>query len=417
MKNLCLFICILLLSFSVFSQEIQEESFVVNIEVPVRIYKGDTFVGDLSIDDFEVFEDGVPQKIEAVYLIKKRTVERSEEKKRFTPDTKRNFYLFFEITDYDPRLAEAVEYFIHNVLVQRDNLVIVTPMKTYRMKNNTFKIMPKEKVVEQLVGIIRKDILVGSSEYKSAIRECASCARAIQAAILPTARGDEGEADPVIDPVMDDSVGEEFRGLAIEEQVMLYSTLLTKLETLRRVNQDKLLDFADSLKDKEGQKYIFMFYQKEFIPQVDPKILDQALVMFQDSPSVIHDLTEISSFYRRDISFDVDSVKQAYADSSISIHFLFITKPPTNTYGVHFEEHSEDIFSAFNEMANATGGFTESSFNPAFLMRKAVDASENYYLLYYSPKEYNADGKFREIKVRVKRGGHRVSHRAGYFAN
>lgn len=413
MKNLCLFICIGLLSFSVFSQEIQEESIVINIEVPVRVFKGDTFVGDLSIDDFEVFEDGVPQKIEAVYLIKKRTVERSEEKKRFTPDTQRNFYLFFEITDYDPRLAEAVEYFIHNVLVQRDNLVIVTPMKTYRMKNNTFKIMPKEKVVEQLVGIIRKDTLVGSSEYKSAIRECASCARAIQAAISPTARGNEGEADSV----MDDSVGEEFRGLSIEEQVMLYSTLLTKLETLRRVNQDKLLDFADSLKDKEGRKYIFMFYQKEFIPQVDPKILDQALVMFQDSPSVIHGLTEISSFYRRDISFDVDSVKQAYADSSISIHFLFITKPPTNTYGVHFEEHSEDIFSAFNEMANATGGFTESSFNPAFLMRKAVDASENYYLLYYSPKEYNADGKFREIKVHVKRGGHRVSHRAGYFAN
>lgn len=408
-----LLICILSLNFSVFSQEIQEQSFVVNIEVPVRVYKGDTFVGDLSINDFEVLEDGIPQKIEAVYLINKRNVERSEEKRRFTPDTQRNFYLFFEITDYDPKLAEAVEFFIHNVLVQRDNLVIVTPMKTYRMKNSTLEIVPKEKVVEQLVKIIRKDALVGSSEYKSAIKECAACARAIQAAILPTDRGEQGAADPF----MDDSAGNEFRGLSIEEQVMLYSTLLAKLETLRRINQDKLLDFADSLKKREGQKYVFMFYQREFIPLVDPKILDQALSMFQDQPSIIQDLTEISSFYRRDISFDVGAAKQAYADSSISIHFLFITKPPTNTYGVHFEEHSEDIFSAFNEMANATGGFTESSFNPDFLMRKAVDASENYYLLYYSPKEYNADGKFREIKVHVKRGGHLVSHRAGYFAN
>lgn len=416
MQKIYLLICILSLSFSVFSQEIQEESIVINIEVPVRVYKGDTFVGDLSIDDFEVLEDGVPQRIEAVYLIKKRTVERSEEKKRFTPDTQRNFYLFFEITDYDPRLEQAVEFFIHNVLVQRDNLVIVTPMKTYRMKNNTFKIMPKEKVVEQLVGIIRKDTLVGSSEYKSAIRECASCARALQATIMPTARGARGEQGES-DPIMDDSVGEEFRGLQIEEQVMLYSTLLTKLETLRRINQDKLLDFADSLKNKKGQKYVFMFYQKEFIPKIDPKILDQALSMFQDQQSVIQDLIEISSFYRRDVSFDVDAVKQAYADSSISIHFLFITKPPTDTYGVHFEEHSEDIFSAFNEMAKATGGFTESSFNPDFLMRKAVDASENYYLLYYSPKEYGTDGKFREIEVHVKRSGHRVSHRAGYFAN
>ena len=410
MKKIFLLICILVLSFLVFSQEIQEESIVVNIEVPVRVFKGDTFVGDLSIDDFEVLEDGVPQKIEAVYLIKKRTVERSEEKKKFTPNTQRNFYLFFEITDYDPKLEQAVEFFIHNVLVQRDTLVIVTPMKTYRMKNNTFEIVPKEKVVEQLVGIIRKDALVGSSEYKSAIRDCASCARALQTAILPATGGEQGEAEQ-------DSVGDEFRGLSIEEQVMMYSTLLTKLETLRRVNQDKLINFADSLKDKEGQKYIFLFYQKEFIPKIDPKILNQALSMFQDQPTIIQDLTAISSFYRRDIYFDVDAVKQAYADSSISIHFLFITKPPTNTYGVHFEEHSEDIFSAFNEMANATGGFTESSFNPDFLMRKAVDASENYYLLYYSPIEYNTDGKFREIIVRVKGGGHRVSHRAGYFAN
>ena len=415
MKKTYLLICILLLSFSVFSQEIQVESIVINIEVPVRVFKGDAFVEDLNIDDFEVLEDGVPQKIEAVYLIKKRTVERSEEKKRFTPDTQRNFYLFFEITDYDPKLVEAVEYFIHNVLVQRDNLVVVTPMKTYRMKNNTFEIMPKEKVVDQLVGLIRKDALIGSSEYKSAIKECAACARALQAALLPTSREGGGEADPV--PVMDDLVGDEFRGMELEEQVMMYTTLLNKLETLRRVNQEKLLGFSDSLKEKEGQKYVFMFYQKEFIPMIDPKVLDQALNMHQDSPSLVHDLTTISNFYRRDISFDVDAVKQAYADSSISIHFLYITKPPTNTYGVHFEEHSEDIFSAFNEMANATGGFTESSFNPDFLMRKAVDASENYYLLYYSPKGYNADGKFREIDVRVKRSGHRVSHRAGYFAN
>ena len=95
MKKTYLLICILVLSFSVFSQEIQEESVVINIEVPVRVFKGNAFVGDLSIDDFEVLEDGIPQKIEAVYLIKKRTVERSEEKKRFTPDTQRNFDLFF----------------------------------------------------------------------------------------------------------------------------------------------------------------------------------------------------------------------------------------------------------------------------------------------------------------------------------
>ena len=411
MKKLCVLMCLVLLIISAFSQEIQEQSFVVNIEVPVRVFRGDTFAGDLSIDDFEVLEDGIPQKIEAVYLINKRNVERSEEKKRFTPETRRNFYLFFEITAYDPRIELGIKYFIQNVLVPSDNLMIVTPMKTYRMKSKTFEMMPKDKVVKQLVGIIRKDAMVGSSEYKSIIDDIAGVASSLSAALNPTTKG---ETDIT---ALDDTGSDMTRGMSIEEQIEMYSVLLSKLDSIRRVDQKKLLNFADYLKDSVGQKHVFMFYQKEFIPQIEPKILDQTMSELNDRPDIVHKLTEVMSLYRREVTFDVTTVQQAFADSSIAIHFLFLTNPPQQKYGVHFEEHSEDIFSAFTQMSSATGGFSESSMNPDFLMRKAVEASENYYLLYYSPSEYKSDGKFREIKVRVKRQGHQVSHRAGYFAN
>jgi hypothetical protein len=400
-----------MLGLLVFPQEIQEQSFVVNIEVPVRVYRGDMFVEDLSIEDFEVLEDGISQKIEAVYLIKKRNVERSEEKRRFTPQTHRNFYLFFEITQYDPRIGQAIEYFIQNVLVPSDSLVVVTPMKTYRMKSKTFEIMPKDKVVKQLVEIIRKDTLVGSSEYKGIINEIASVAGSLSAFLSPSTGG---ESDVRI---TDDTGSEMVRGMSLEEQIDMYATLLSKLDAIRRVDQEKLLNFADYLKDSVGQKYVFMFYQKEFIPQIEPRILDQSMSILNDRPDIVHKLTEVMSLYRREVSFDVSSVQQAYADSAIAIHFLFLTNPPINRYGIHFEEHSEDIFSAFMQMSSATGGFSESSMNPDFLMRKAVEASENYYLLYYSPSEYKSDGKFRRIEVRVKRTGHQVSHRSGYFAN
>lgn len=412
MKNIWISAALPFLVLLSFSQEIKEESLVINIEVPVRVYKDNTFINDLSLDDFEVMENGVPQRIEAVYLIKKRTVERSEEKKRFSPVTQRNFYLFFEITEYDPRLEQAVDFFIHNVVVPTDNLVIVTPMKTYRMKSKIFEDIPRNRVVKQLIGILRKDTLVGSSEYQAAIEEISSAARALSASLSPLG-GREGDIEsPVVE-----TTGDELRGLAIDEQILVYSNLLSKLEALRRIDQKKLMDFAEYLKEKKGQKYVFMFYQKEYIPQIDPRILEQSLSLFQGRPDIVHNLTELMNLFRRDISFNVDTVKQAYADSSISIHFLFISKPPRNRYGVHFEEHSEDIFSAFTEMALATGGFTESSFNPEFLMRKAIEASENYYLLYYSPRDYTSDGKFREIEVRVKKEGYQVSHRAGYFAN
>ena len=68
-------------------------------------------------------------------------------------------------------------------------------------------------------------------------------------------------------------------------------------------------------------------------------------------------------------------------------------------------------------MAQASGGLTEATGNPLASFQKAVMASENYYLLYYVPKDYQADGKFKEIKVMIKGRSYRVTNRAGYFAN
>ena len=69
--------------------------------------------------------------------------------------------------------------------------------------------------------------------------------------------------------------------------------------------------------------------------------------------------------------------------------------------GIHLQERSEDIYNAFRQMAEATGGLTESTANPAWALERAVDAFQNYYLLYYSPQNYRGDGKFRKIEVRV----------------
>jgi hypothetical protein len=42
---------------------------------------------------------------------------------------------------------------------------------------------------------------------------------------------------------------------------------------------------------------------------------------------------------------------------------------------------------------------------------------ENYYLLYYTPKDYKPDGKFRSIEVKVKGKSYSITHRAGYIAD
>ncbi|MFW6140484.1 MAG: hypothetical protein ACOC5S_03925 [Acidobacteriota bacterium] len=405
-KVICLFL-VVFLAVSVFPQQLTEESLVVNIEVPVRVHKDNNFIDHLTIDDFKIFEDGIEQKIQAVYLVNERNVARKEEKKRFSPNTARNFYLFFEISEYDPRIGEALDYFLKNIIYPGDVLVVVTPNSSYKLREKALELKSRDEIVKQLRGILRKDALESSSEYRFMIRELTGLASSISASL-------EQREDIVM---REGSAGLENLDRMPEEKLMRYQYILGRLEEMRHVSQEKMIDFANLMKDEEGQKYVFLFYQNEYIPQIDPKILTQYMSLYQDKPNLEQTISSIMDFYRREISFDVDKVKQVYADRSISIHFLFISRQKDNIPGVVFQERSEDIFSAFREMADATGGYIESSVRADWLMKKAVEASKQYYLIYYSPENYVRDGKFKTIKVEIPEKNYKIIHRKGYISN
>lgn len=388
LKKLILLATISVFSLVFFAQEITHETLVINIEVPVRVFKSGEFVDNLTINDFEVYEDGILQQIEAVYLIKKKAVERREEKERFDLETSRNFILLFQVQDYLPKIEKALDFFFNNVILPGDSLTVFTPMKSYNFKSNALELLPKEEIVKQLKAKVRKDILMGNSEYKHLLRELRD---------LMSAPG--------------------------EMTLQICQIHLSRLESIRRVYEEQLLGFAEFLKAKEGQKNVFLFYQKELMPQIAPGTLVQLMSLEQDKHHLLFQLSDLFLQYRRDIAFDVDRIKQVFSDSSISIHFLYITKIPAMsldgrpTSAITWREQSEDIFSAFSEMAEATGGMSDSSSNAATIFQKAVEASENYYMIYYSPKNYKRDGSFRNIKIKLKNKNYRITHRAGYFAN
>lgn len=365
-------------------QEIQEEAIAINVEVPVRVFKGSKFVDNLTIDDFRVYEDGILQKIVALYFIKKTIIERKEieekeeePRKEFAPETVRQFVLLFELIDYMPKLEEALDYFIHNVFAPGDSLMVVTPLKFYNFKHDAWRNLTKERIIEQLKTILRKDITMGQREYKNLVWD-----------IIDLLQEPQNSVD-------------QFR----MERVKI---LLERLVNLRDVGQKRLLEFADFLKKQEGQKHVFLFYQKEILP-----IPEGA------AEELLTDLIMLGSF-------DTNKVKQAYADSLITIHFLYLTKTKRHMLDGKtmsplrikmVAKHRDDIFSTFKDLAQTTGGFIESSANIASSFQRAAEASENYYLLYYAPKNYKADGKFKKIKVEIKNKNYRVLHRVGYFAD
>jgi len=85
-------------------------------------------------------------------------------------------------------------------------------------------------------------------------------------------------------------------------------------------------------------------------------------------------------------------------------------------------ERSEDLLrddpaSGLGILANATGGLLIDKTNDlqAGLRRVATD-QRSYYLLSYSPSNPALDGRFRRIEVKVRRSGLKVQARRGYLA-
>jgi hypothetical protein len=405
MRKFIFAIAILFLTLNLFSQVDEREITVTNVVVPVKVLDGNKLVENLTIEDFELYEDGILQKIEALYLVQETNVERKETLKEFYPPLSRHFDLLFQTIDYNPKIAEAIDYFFNNVFRPEDTLTILTPVDNYNLSRNVIQKVSKEDISKAMQNIVRKDTNVGSSSYRSLMRDL----KRIVGSISSVGRSEESAGEF--------SYGEGDTS-SLELMFPRYRETLQKMETLRMVDYKKFIKFAASRKAmKRGQKNVFFFYQREFRPEISPGVQNRLSSTFQDKPQILSEIQDLFNFYRRDFAFDTEKVIQAFADASISFNLIFMNKEPERSVGISMREQSEDAFNAFSKLAEATGGIVDSSQNPAPAFINALDNSQSYYLLYYSPSDYKKDGKFKSIEVKLKNKNFKIAHRLGYFTN
>jgi hypothetical protein len=177
------------------------------------------------------------------------------------------------------------------------------------------------------------------------------------------------------------------------------------------------LQFATKVKSIAGQKRVYFFYEREFRPELSPTVVNNLVTAYQDQPSVLADIQDLFQFYQRHERVNAEKIAQAFADASICFNFLFVDRQERNTTDIKMREQSEDFFPAFRKTADATGGIVDTSTNPSSAFHNALKAGENYYLLYYSPMNYTADGSYKKIEVKMKNPDYKVTYRKGYIAN
>jgi VWFA-related protein len=403
MKKQTFVLLALLCLVNLFSQVEQHEVDVVNIEVPVRVTDGGKFVEELQTTDFEVYEDGILQTIESFYLIKNAKLSHQEVSSLATPDISRSFIFLFQCTDYNPQISEAIDYFFQQVLLKGDTLAVMTPLGRYALSKQALRSKSKNQLSRDLESKIRRDTIIGAGEYNSLLNDLKRIVRSIasSAGARPALTGIDSDAGS---------------GFDLELQLPRYKETLDRLDVIRMVDEQKLITFAHQLKPLDGQKIVFFFYQREFRPEIEARILNQIITLNQDRPEILNYAQDLFLMYNRSIEYHADRITEAFSDSSVMFNFIYMHKEPEDIRGIKMQEQSEDVFNLFTQVALATGGISDSSQNPSVGFQNAADACAQYYLLVYSPQNYKSDGSFRRIKVYLKDKNFNVTHRVGYYA-
>lgn len=406
MKKIWILGMLLLLLANVSGSQEQHQVSVTNVMVPVRVFDGDRFVDDLTLSDLELYEDGELQDIQALYLTHKADITRQDTKRDFMPMVSRRFYFIFQIHEYNPKITEAIEYFFGSLFHPEDSLEVHTPVKIYTLSKEAVQSKPQETLIKDMQYVIRKDAQIGASEYNNLLKELKKIVRSISS---------QGGGQT---SVMRDIDASGQSGLeSLQFLLPRYRETMSKMEELRMVDEKWFYQFAAQRRRLEQQKVVFYFYQREYRPEISTGVMNNLIAANQDDMNVIGQLQDMFQYYHREINLNEDRLKKAFSDSGILFNFIFMDKSMQTTAGITMREQSEDVFKVFTKVAAATGGVTDNSQNPAFAFKNAAAVTDRSYLLYYSPKNYVKDKKFKTITVKVKGRDLKVIHRLGYFAD
>ena len=350
-------------------------------------------VTDLTIDDFEIFEDGEPQTIETFeqFLITPavaldepvRAIRNAfdEEREAARPDV-RLFAIFLD--DYHVRhgsslrVKEPLIEFIRTQLAPTDLVGIMyplTPLSAVRMTRD------REAIIEQIERFEGR-------KYDYEPRNLFEF-RYAQA------------------PTM------EIERIRNEVSLSGLRALVTHLGGLRDGRKSLILvseGYTNILPPQLRQSNAFDLYdprqRNPFVGSNDPR--EQAMQMTAD-------LT---------IQIDLQRVFEAANRANTSIYAL----DPRGLSSFEFDINEGVGFTTDRNMLNATidtlRALADTTDGRAIVnqndllagLRQAVKDSSSYYLLGYNSTQTPTDGRFHEIRVRLKRRGLDVRARKGYWA-
>jgi len=377
--------------------KIQEEVTVTAVEVPVRVLHKGEIVKGLTKEDFEVYENGVKQKITVFEAVSRKIVaETASPQAIIKPSKKRFFILIFNIFDYSKAVGEAIDYFFKNFFHPGDKLIIVTEDKLFNIERGE----SLSEMISNLKETLKKYKLISTAETYKDYKDLKYEADRLRAIL----RGEIGPVGMRWDQAIINFYDNYQRVWTNYRRQYLFPDLGLYRSIIKRVKQF------------EGEKWAICFQQREMFPKlknegplefeirnlldskIDPR--DQVKVQI-----VLGKQMELQRIYNITNNFPTNALKNLFMETNITFHLILLkTFRTVLSQDFELKEVAQDYEDCFRQISASTGGSVTFSNKVTEALKKAAEVEDYYYLLVYSPKE-NQEAKERKIEVKVKRNG------------
>lgn len=375
------------------------------VEVDVRVFDKDgRFVTDLTRDDFELLENGTPQKIDAMYLVGAPSPEPrlpavtpgaeagapSPEPQAPSPAAPQTWIFFFDLNHLTPgggfdRARKAVEDFIGQRFKDGDLAGILAGDKMINNRLTSVRqelldavksVKPRTDTRSRFIELTREWPRLLNEE--EAIRIARNEREAIGPAVTRACSDDPQQCQIADSAVM--QKGQRFR---------------TEIHQASMVTMSALNALASGLARIPGPKTV-VFLSDGFVIQDVETTLRSVVGQAARAGARVYaiDVRGLDRAGQRNM-FD-----QAQADDPAG---------PATRF--------DNLADGPNSIAVDTGGLMiRNENNIGRALGRIADDAGRYYVLAYQPSDGNFDGKFRPIQVRVKRENLRIRARRGYLA-
>ena len=378
------------------AQEPQQPTFrssVQLIEVDVRVFgKDGRFVSDLTKDDFEVLEQGVPQRVDAMFLVGAGTRQTGVEPEpgpvTGLPAAAQVWIFFFDLQHLNPGSFDRARTAVGDFIAQRFK------------EGDLAGIVAGDKMVNGRLTSVRQELLEGLKQLKpsNALRRRTMQLTAEWPRLLnaeEAIRIARNEREPTQRAIMractDDEVQCKFADSAVPEKARTLAGEIHRgsLATLSSANA-----LASGLARIPGPKTVVLITDGFEVQDIETSLR-----------SVVGQVARAGA---RLYAMDARGLNRGSGSSVEQMQ-------ATNEAGG--PPRFDDVVDGPHSLAVDTGGImirNENNLGRA-LDRIAADAG-TYYVLAYQPSNSSFDGKYRPLEVKVKRTGVHVRARRGYLA-